>query len=83
MLMNIVIDITDTSVQQIRTINLCDKYLPSATKLRQGNVFTSVCQEFCPQGGHVWWGEGCGRGPCVVGWNAWEWGHVWQGVCMA
>ena len=25
--------------------------LPSATKLRQGNIFTSVCQEFCPQGG--------------------------------
>ena len=24
---------------------------PSATKLRQGNIFTSVCQEFCPQGG--------------------------------
>ena len=26
------------------------RYLPLATKLRQGNVFTSVCQEFCPQG---------------------------------
>ena len=25
--------------------------LPSATKLRQGNIFTSVCQEFCSQGG--------------------------------
>ena len=25
--------------------------LPPATKLRQGNVFTSVCQEFCPRGG--------------------------------
>ena len=25
--------------------------LPSATKLRQGNIFTSVCQEFCPWGG--------------------------------
>ena len=24
--------------------------LPSATKLRQGNIFTSVCQEFCPVG---------------------------------
>ena len=23
------------------------------TKLRKGNVFTSVCQEFCPQGGGV------------------------------
>ena len=25
--------------------------LPAATKLGQGNIFTSVCQEFCPQGG--------------------------------
>ena len=27
------------------------KLLPAATKLGQGNIFTSVCQEFCPQGG--------------------------------
>ena len=27
------------------------EFLPSATKLRQGNIFTSVCQEFCPWGG--------------------------------
>ena len=26
------------------------RLLPPATKLRQGNIFTSVCQEFCPQG---------------------------------
>ena len=25
--------------------------LPAATKLGQGNIFTSVCQEFCPQRG--------------------------------
>ena len=25
--------------------------LPAATKLGQGNIFTSVCQEFCTQGG--------------------------------
>ena len=25
--------------------------LPAATKLGQGNIFTSVCQEFCPRGG--------------------------------
>ena len=25
--------------------------LPAATKLGQGNIFTSVSQEFCPQGG--------------------------------
>ena len=24
--------------------------LPTATKLGQGNIFTSVCQEFCPRG---------------------------------
>ena len=27
-----------------------DFYRPQ-TKLRKGNVFTRVCQEFCPQGG--------------------------------
>ena len=26
-------------------------FLLAATKLGQGNIFTSVCQEFCPQGG--------------------------------
>ena len=26
-------------------------YLPSATKLRQGNIFTGVCQSFCSRGG--------------------------------
>ena len=25
-------------------------FFPSATKLRQGNIFTSVCQKFCPGG---------------------------------
>ena len=29
------------------------KSLPAATKLGQGNIFTSVCQEFCPHGGRV------------------------------
>ena len=28
-------------------------FLPAATKLGQGNIFTSVCQEFCPRGGGV------------------------------
>ena len=42
--------------------------LPPATKLGQGNIFRSVCQEFCPQGGgHA----------CVAG------GRVWWGACMA
>ena len=31
------------------TLN-CNYYRPQ-TKLQKGNVFTSVCQEFCPQGG--------------------------------
>ena len=26
-------------------------YLPPETKLGQGNMFRSVCQEFCPRGG--------------------------------
>ena len=45
--------------------------LPPATKLRQGNIFTSMCQEFC-LGGQ---GE-CmaGGGACVVR------GCAWQGV---
>ena len=31
--------------------NLNFLLLPAATKLVQGNIFTSVCQEFCPQEG--------------------------------
>ena len=38
-------------------------YLPSATKLRKGNIFTSVCQEFCPRGGGA---GGLPRGVCLV-----------------
>ena len=58
-------------------------FLLPATKLGQGNIFRSVCQEFCPRGpcmvgGHAWQGA-CiaGGGPCMVG------GHEWQGACMA
>ena len=36
--------------------------LPPATKLGQGNIFRSVCQEFCPPGGACMAG-----GPCVAG----------------
>ena len=51
--------------------------LPPATKLGQGNIFRSVCQEFCPHGGHVWQGGMHGTGDMHGG------GHVWQGgVCM-
>ena len=35
------------------TVGFCQhfEFLPAATKLGQGNIFTGVCQEFCPQGG--------------------------------
>ena len=39
-----------------------ETYLPSAAKLRQGNVFRSVCQEFCPH-----WG-GC-LPQCMLGYT--------------
>ena len=32
---------------------LYNPFLPAATKLGQGNIFRSVCQEFCPLGGRV------------------------------
>ena len=44
-------------------------FLPPATKLGQGNIFRSVCQQFCPRGGHVW----------LPGGHAWFYsgGHAW------
>ena len=34
------------------SINPIVRYLlPPATKLEQGNIFSTVCQEFCPRGG--------------------------------
>ena len=59
------------------------------------DIFTSVCQEFCPQQGrgrrvhgrHGGGGSMDGRGQCtwqgacVVGGHSW-WGHAWQGKCM-
>ena len=36
------------------SINPIVRYLlPPATKLEQGNIFSSVCQEFCPWGGYL------------------------------
>ena len=52
--------------------------LPPATKLRLGNVFTSVCQEFCPQGGGHAWLE-----VCVAGGHAWQEGMRVRGACVA
>ena len=58
--------------------SVSDHYYPQ-TKLGKGNVFTSVCQEFCLQGSMH------GRGACMEGGMAGGmhgWGHVWQGgVC--
>ena len=48
-------------------------FSPPATKLGQGNIFRSVCQEFCPCGGCAW------QGACMAGGHAWQGGHVWQG----
>ena len=37
------------SIYYVRNLHL----LPAATKLGQVNIFTSMCQEFCPRGGRV------------------------------
>ena len=39
------------------------QFLPAATKLGQGNIFTSVCQEFCSQG------EGGCLPQCMLGYT--------------
>ena len=59
--------------------------LPAATKLGQGNIFRSVCQEFCPQGvgGWVWvWSQGGGSEISGGVWNfrggVKFWGGVWN-----
>ena len=58
--------------------------LPSATELRQGNVFTRICHSVHRGGGHAWWEGGmCGRGVGVDDRGVHGWGHVWQGVCIA
>ena len=48
-------------------------------KLGQGNILTSVCQEFCPQGGRGMHG----RGVCVAGGHVWQGGMHGRGACMA
>ena len=45
--------------------------------LGQGNIFTSVCQEFCSQGGA--WSSG---GGCLVPGGAWSWGYLVLGGCL-
>ena len=49
---------------------LLSSLLPPETKLGQGNIFSSMCQEFCPQGGggSTWAGTPpLGRYPLQVG----------------
>ena len=62
-------------------------FLLPATKLGQGNIFRSVCQGFCPQGGHAWWGHAW-QGGMRDRWGArmvgacMAVGHAWQGACV-
>ena len=64
----------------------CERSLPPATKLRQGNIFTPVCHS-------VHWGGGAcmvggmhgrvmrGMGAACVAWgSAWQGRHAWQGA---
>ena len=73
------------------------KLLPKGTRyfegylriLGQGNIFRSVCQEFCPQGtmhgrggmhggGHVWQRGVHGSRVCMAGGMHGSRGHEWQ-----
>ena len=65
-------------------------FLLPATKLGQGNIFRSVCQEFCPRGGACVAGGINGRGHAwqvggMHGGHAWQGagGHAWRGACVA
>ena len=59
-------------------------FLLPATKLGQGNIFRSVCQQFCPWGGM----RGCSGGErawfYLGGMHGFIWGgvHGFMGVCM-
>ena len=69
--------------------------LPPATKLGQGNIFRSVCHEFCPrgeacmegamhgQGGMRGRGGVCGRGMCMVGSMHGQGCVCGRGACVA
>ena len=62
-------------------------------KLRQGNIFTSVCQQFCPQGGCAWLHQGgmcgcmggmrgCTRGGVHGFIQGGVHGFIWGGACV-
>ena len=66
--------------------NICRRFTPHCNcrlniftarkrSLGQGNIFRSVCQEFCPQGGCMVWGV---HGPG----GAWSQGDAWSWGCM-
>ena len=78
----------DESCTKMKKIGLREEgarptFLLLATKLGQGNIFRSVCQEFCPRGamhggGHAWKGGMRDRwGARMVG------GMHGSGACMA
>ena len=60
----------------ISVINLVEIYLPPTMKFGQGNIFRSVCQEFCPGWEACVAGGVCGSGACMAVGHAW-WGHAW------
>ena len=49
-------------------------------KLRQGNIFRSMYQEFCPEGGIH--GRGCMTGGMCGGGCAWQGGVHGKGACI-
>ena len=52
-------------------------------KLGKGNIFRSVCQEFCLQGGACMAGEHEWQGACMEGGRACvAGGHALQGACV-
>ena len=75
-------------IKSLCELKRCRCYLLQ-TKLRKGNVFRSMCQEFCPWGDGMYGrgvcmagcvhGRGCTRqGACRAGGCAWQ-EHAWQG----
>ena len=72
------------SNRSLRKLQFLCNLLPPATKLGQGNIFRSVCQEFCPQsGGYMTGGAMCGKGGMHVRGHVWQGGPVWWGACEA
>ena len=59
----------DLCIFMVVNLTLTCVFLLPTTKLGQGNIFRSMCQQFCPQGGHAW----LHRGACMV---------LFGGVCV-